>query len=195
MTTITYFDQTFASSKQAATYFGITRAGVNYHMRRYGNLNRVGTVDTTDHKPIVIRKIHYHSVTEAARKLGVSRATIRRARDKGYLEQVGIMPKGRGPRYSVTIRGVTYPSLTDAAKALKVTVGAISNALNRGSVETVGLGRHIQTRKQPIPITIGNITYPSHIEAAKALNISSRYLGQLKKQGKLESFVSQRSCK
>lgn len=180
--TIKYKDQVFRTVAQAAIYFGKTRQGVSYHLRRYGNLDRIGEVDTSKHKPIIIRGVFYHSVADAARKLGVARATIRQARDKGYLDVVGTQSKGRGQRNSVVIRGRLYATQTLAAKSLNVSVGAISNALNRGSLERVGLGLHLRTRKQPIPITIGGVTYPSHKAACEALSISPYSLRRLKER-------------
>ena len=186
MTKIRYKDITFKTVADAAIYFGVTSSNIHYHLKKHGHLDRVGTVDTSQHKPITIRGVYYHSHTDAANKLGVARTTIREANDGGYLETVGTVPKGRGQRNRVKIRGVVYETQTIAAKALNVSNGAISNALKRGTVERVGLGLHLQTRKQPKPITVRNVRYRSRQEAANALHISTWQLRRLEKDGELD---------
>lgn len=82
---------------------------------------------------------------------------------------------------SVTVRGVIYANVNEAAKALGVRPVTIYSALSRGRVDNVGLGpgkRPRENRKggNPIPITIGGITYPTRAAASRALGLSAGYV-------------------
>lgn len=70
-------------------------------------------------RSLSIRGVEYSSISQAAKKMHVTRETIRRAMENGTLDQVGVY---EGPKSSKPVRvgGVTYPSITEASKKLKM---------------------------------------------------------------------------
>jgi predicted DNA-binding protein (UPF0251 family) len=83
--------------------------------------------------PVRIRGVDYPSQKAAADALGVSRATVNQALDRGRIEFVGL-GKGYGPtrrRKPCVVDGTRYPSQAAAAAALGVTRSAIHYRLKR----------------------------------------------------------------
>lgn len=79
--------------------------------------------------PVRIRGTVYPSVAAAARAVGVSRVTIDRALDEGWIDQIGIIRrKGGQPCKPCIYRGERYPSVTAAAEAHGVSKSAVSAA-------------------------------------------------------------------
>lgn len=85
-------------------------------------------------KPITIRGTTYASRAEAARALGINRASVCNANREGRLDTVGL--KASRPRSKpVTIRGTTYESQEDAAAAFGVQPGEIGFAVKYGVLD------------------------------------------------------------
>jgi len=77
--------------------------------------------------PISIRGVTYATQAQAAKALGVSKATICAAAKAETLEFVGLGPRrGRGNDKATAIGGVTYETRAQAAKALGVSQSEIS---------------------------------------------------------------------
>lgn len=89
-----------------------------------------------DPKPITIRGVTYGSHGAAARDLGVTRAAIFLARQRGTLESVGAGATSASP---VKIRGKVYPSGYAAARELGLCKSTIYNALEKGTLDRVEL--------------------------------------------------------
>lgn len=70
----------------------------------------------------------------------------------------------------VKVRDVTYESVKEAAAALGVTVAGVYTALDRGRIDKLGLGKTMPKR-----MVIGNVTFKSASEAARALGFSRSY--------------------
>jgi transposase-like protein len=85
--------------------------------------------------PIRIRGIIYPSIKDAARKIGCSPQTIRKALDQGRIDDL-TKPI---TRREVTIRGVTYSSHGEASRALNVSTNCVSIAAREGWLNGVGL--------------------------------------------------------
>jgi hypothetical protein len=80
--------------------------------------------------PIRIRGVLYPSIIAAARAMRSSRATIDRALDEGWIDEVGLPHRrgGRPPKPCV-YRGSHYPSQSAAAKACGVSPPAVARAV------------------------------------------------------------------
>lgn len=80
--------------------------------------------------PIRIRGVIYPSIAAASRALRVSRATIDRALDDGWIDEVGLPHrKGGRPPKPCFYRGQRYASQCAAARAWGVSPAAVSRAL------------------------------------------------------------------
>lgn len=82
--------------------------------------------------PTLIRGVLYESMSDAARKLGVSYSAIWNAAERGALDSVGMS------RRSVNVRGNCYPSISAAARALGVAYSTVRDALERGTQDNIG---------------------------------------------------------
>ena len=68
-------------------------------------------------KPITIRGTTYRSKADAAKALGITYESLRRAINDGRLDTVGLNPRGKNHGRKVRIDGKRYPSIYAAAKA------------------------------------------------------------------------------
>lgn len=70
-------------------------------------------------KPITIRGVTYPSRNAAARALNVTPAAIILAKQRGYLQRVGIAP--RGGKIKVRVKGKDFASKQEAMAHFKIT--------------------------------------------------------------------------
>lgn len=76
-------------------------------------------------KPITIRGVDYPSKAAAAKALGITYESLRKAIVDGRLETVGLNPKGKNHGRRVRIDGKVYKSLAEAARATGVTYNSL----------------------------------------------------------------------
>lgn len=76
-------------------------------------------------KPITIRGVDYPSKAAAARALGITYESLRKAIVDGRLETVGLNPKGKNHGRRVRIDGKVYKSIAEAARATGVTYDSL----------------------------------------------------------------------
>ena len=76
-------------------------------------------------KPITIRGITYRSKADAAKALGITYESLRKAIADGRLETVGLNPKGKNHGRRVRIDGKVYKSIAEAARATGVTYDSL----------------------------------------------------------------------
>jgi hypothetical protein len=65
---------------------------------------------------ITIRGKTYQSMTLAAKDIGVGREAIRRAREEGRLDRVGLTRRGRGRGLEVKLGDQKFPSIAEASR-------------------------------------------------------------------------------
>jgi len=71
-------------------------------------------------KPITIRGITYRSKADAAKALGITYESLRKAVVDGRLDTVGLNPRGKNHGRKVHFNGKRYPSIAAAARATGV---------------------------------------------------------------------------
>lgn len=76
-------------------------------------------------KPITIRGVDYPSKAAAAKALGITYESLRKAIVDGRLETVGLNPKGKNHGRRVRIDGKVYKSIAEAARATGVTYDSL----------------------------------------------------------------------
>lgn len=120
---------------------------------------------------IEIRGRAFDTVAAAANAHGVHPNAVYIARRKGTLHRVGTGRVGAEP-LPVRIGGVDYTSAEAAAKALNVARAAIYSAIEDGDPDRV-LRAPRYNPSRCIPLTIGNLTFPSRRAASRALGFSN----------------------
>jgi len=76
-------------------------------------------------KPITIRGVDYPSKAAAAKALGITYESLRKAIVDGRLETVGLNPRGKKHGRRVRIDGKVYKSIAEAARATGVTYDSL----------------------------------------------------------------------
>jgi len=131
----------------------------------------------TIYRDIEIRGVTYPTAPAAARALGVTPDTIRRARRNGTLHRVGLGRVGVEPM-PIRIRGLDYADAHAAAVALGVTAAAVWQAAHKGTLDRVGLGPRRDNPSRARPVAIGSASYASMAVASKVLGFGESYISQ-----------------
>lgn len=91
----------------------------------------------------------------------------------------------------VEVRGKVYESVAACAKALGVSKDTVYCAVSRRTTDTLGLGKGNRTArrggKKPIPVKIGQVSFPSMAEASRQLGMNRRYVQTVLTKGKSAS--------
>jgi molybdenum-dependent DNA-binding transcriptional regulator ModE len=84
-----------------------------------------GDVMPKPKKPITIRGVEYPSRAAAARALGITYESLRRAMQEDRLDTVGLKPRGKNHGRRVRVDGKRYPSIWAASKATGIPYGTL----------------------------------------------------------------------
>lgn len=107
----------YPSHKAAADALGVCRSAVSFHIKKYGNLDRLGYYRTA----IADGSQTWGSLTEASKALGVSRGTLNWHLDRhGHLGRVGKRRSFRTNPKPLQIGPLRWAARVDAAADLGI---------------------------------------------------------------------------